>query len=97
MRTYGSFWLELGSYIKKAVSVAMILKAVSVAMIFTIFTIHTGHLQELQKHGSPDIILALVGNKADLQEKRKVSVQVRSVLSNQMHLHPLPPVFFIYS
>ncbi|KAA0036491.1 ras-related protein RABF1 [Cucumis melo var. makuwa] len=32
-------------------------------------------VKELQKHGSPDIILALVGNKADLQEKRKVSVQ----------------------
>ena len=45
---------------------------------------HIGHLQELQKHGSPDIILALVGNKADLLEKRKVSVQVNSVLFNQM-------------
>ncbi|GKE35555.1 Ras-related protein RabF1, partial [Tanacetum coccineum] len=32
-------------------------------------------VKELQKHGSPDIVLALVGNKADLQEKREVSVQ----------------------
>ncbi|KAL8224141.1 hypothetical protein R6Q57_019616 [Mikania cordata] len=32
-------------------------------------------VKELQKHGSPDIVLALVGNKADLQDKRKVSVQ----------------------
>ncbi|CAM8899009.1 unnamed protein product [Rhodiola kirilowii] len=32
-------------------------------------------VKELQKHGSPDIVLALVGNKADLQENREVSVQ----------------------
>ncbi|XP_028783011.1 ras-related protein RABF1-like [Neltuma alba] len=32
-------------------------------------------VKELQKHGSPDIIMALVGNKADLQEKREVPVQ----------------------
>ncbi|KAF2295640.1 hypothetical protein GH714_033382 [Hevea brasiliensis] len=30
---------------------------------------------ELQKHGSPDIVLALVGNKADLHENREVPVQ----------------------
>ncbi|KAF7811760.1 ras-related protein RABF1 isoform X1 [Senna tora] len=30
---------------------------------------------ELQKHGSPDILMALVGNKADLQEKREVPAQ----------------------
>ncbi|XP_039023585.1 ras-related protein RABF1-like isoform X1 [Hibiscus syriacus] len=30
---------------------------------------------ELQKHGSPGIVMALVGNKADLQEKREVQVQ----------------------
>ncbi|THG16705.1 hypothetical protein TEA_012630 [Camellia sinensis var. sinensis] len=30
-------------------------------------------VKELQKHGSPDIVMALVGNKADLQEKREVS------------------------
>ncbi|KAG8390597.1 hypothetical protein BUALT_Bualt01G0100500 [Buddleja alternifolia] len=32
-------------------------------------------VKELQKHGSPDIVMALVGNKADLHEKREVSVQ----------------------
>lgn len=32
-------------------------------------------VKELQKHGSPGIIMALVGNKADLQEKREVSTQ----------------------
>ncbi|GMI86988.1 hypothetical protein like AT3G54840 [Hibiscus trionum] len=33
-------------------------------------------VKELQKHGSPGIVMALVGNKADLQEKREVQVQV---------------------
>ncbi|KAJ0967321.1 hypothetical protein J5N97_024238 [Dioscorea zingiberensis] len=32
-------------------------------------------VKELQKHGSPDIVLALVGNKADLHENRSVSSQ----------------------
>lgn len=32
--------------------------------------------QELQKHGSPDIVMALVGNKADLHENREVPAQV---------------------
>lgn len=32
-------------------------------------------VKELQKHASPDIIMALVGNKADLHENRSVSVQ----------------------
>ncbi|KAF8378808.1 hypothetical protein HHK36_030157 [Tetracentron sinense] len=32
-------------------------------------------VKELQKHGSPDIVLALVGNKADLEEKREVPIQ----------------------
>lgn len=32
-------------------------------------------VKELQKHGSPDIVMALVGNKADLQENRKVSAE----------------------
>ncbi|XP_073016428.1 ras-related protein RABF1 isoform X1 [Primulina eburnea] len=31
-------------------------------------------VKELQKHGSPDIVMALVGNKADLLEKREVPV-----------------------
>jgi len=32
-------------------------------------------VKELQKHGGPDMVMALVGNKADLQENRKVSSQ----------------------
>ncbi|KAF7820162.1 ras-related protein RABF1 [Senna tora] len=32
-------------------------------------------VKELQKHGSSDIVMALVGNKADLNEQRKVPVQ----------------------
>ncbi|EPS59857.1 hypothetical protein M569_14948, partial [Genlisea aurea] len=32
-------------------------------------------VKELQKHGSPDIVMALVGNKADLHEKRQVPVE----------------------
>ncbi|GAB4854982.1 Ras- protein rabf1 [Ancistrocladus abbreviatus] len=32
-------------------------------------------VKELQKHGSPDIVMALVGNKADLQDRREVPAQ----------------------
>ncbi|KAF9594727.1 hypothetical protein IFM89_034710 [Coptis chinensis] len=32
-------------------------------------------VKELQKHGSPDIVMALVGNKADLQDSRQVPIQ----------------------
>nr|DAD25197.1 TPA_asm: hypothetical protein HUJ06_026661 [Nelumbo nucifera] len=32
-------------------------------------------VKEPQKHGSPDIVLALVGNKADLQQKQEVSIE----------------------
>jgi GTPase SAR1 family protein len=39
-------------------------------------------LQELQKHGSQDMIMALVGNKADLHEKRTVSSQVCIIFWN---------------
>ncbi|CAK9159661.1 unnamed protein product [Ilex paraguariensis] len=35
----------------------------------------TTKITELQKHGSPDIVMALVGNKADLQEKREIPVE----------------------
>jgi GTPase SAR1 family protein len=44
-----------------------------------------GILQELQKHGSPDIVMALVGNKADLQEKLEVPVQVSAIFLNLTH------------
>ncbi|KAJ8427735.1 hypothetical protein Cgig2_021062 [Carnegiea gigantea] len=32
-------------------------------------------VKELQKHGSPDIVMALVGNKADLQDRREVPAE----------------------
>ncbi|KAL2922822.1 Ras-related protein RABF1 [Bienertia sinuspersici] len=32
-------------------------------------------VKELQKHGSPDIVMALVGNKADLLDRREVPAQ----------------------
>ncbi|KAI7982057.1 Ras-related protein RABF1 [Camellia lanceoleosa] len=32
-------------------------------------------VKEQQKHGSPDIVMALVGNKVDLQEQREIPVQ----------------------
>ncbi|KAK9664304.1 hypothetical protein RND81_14G032200 [Saponaria officinalis] len=32
-------------------------------------------VKELQKHGSPDIVMALVGNKADLQDRREVPTE----------------------
>lgn len=32
--------------------------------------------QELQKHGSPDIVMALVGNKADLLDRREIPAEV---------------------
>ncbi|CAN1747570.1 Ras-related protein RABF1 [Linum perenne] len=42
-------------------------------------------VKELQKHGSPDIVLALVGNKADLHENREVPTQVSDpATSNHM-------------
>ncbi|XP_028109672.1 ras-related protein Rab5-like [Camellia sinensis] len=32
-------------------------------------------VKELQKHGNPDIVMALVGSKVDLQEQQEVLVQ----------------------
>ncbi|KAK9705882.1 hypothetical protein RND81_07G089300 [Saponaria officinalis] len=32
-------------------------------------------VKELQKYGSPDIVMALVGNKADLQDRREVPTE----------------------
>lgn len=60
-------------------------------------------LQELQKHGIPDIVMALVGNKADLHEKREVPVQVSSLQANWpiTHTHilkfyPRICIYFLY-
>lgn len=43
-------------------------------------------VKELQKHGSPDIIMALVGNKADLSEKREVSVEDAKDYAEKNHM-----------
>ena len=40
-------------------------------------------VQELQKFGSPNIVMALVGNKTDLCASRKVAVEV-SILVNTL-------------
>ncbi|KAI7750438.1 hypothetical protein M8C21_030004, partial [Ambrosia artemisiifolia] len=54
-------------------------------VVYDITSPHSFHkaqywVKELQKHGSADIVMALVGNKADLQDKREVSVQVRNLM-----------------
>ncbi|RDX72904.1 Ras-related protein RABF1, partial [Mucuna pruriens] len=59
----------LGETIKKDLEINELSKAL-------VSTKHKGVVgSELQKHGSPDIVMALVGNKADLLEKREVAVQ----------------------
>ncbi|WZY87900.1 hypothetical protein YC2023_044635 [Brassica napus] len=46
-------------------------------------------VKELQKHGAPDIVMALVGNKADLHEKREV------LTDDGMELAEKNGIFFI--
>lgn len=41
-------------------------------------------VKELQKHGSQDMVMALVGNKADLHEKRTVSSQEAQEYADRM-------------
>ena len=36
-------------------------------------------VKELQKHGNPDMVVALVGNKADLEHQREVSREVNNI------------------
>lgn len=36
-------------------------------------------VKELQKHGNPDIVVALVGNKADLEDQREVTREVSTL------------------
>ena len=33
-------------------------------------------VKELQRRGDPNVVIALAGNKADLQDKRKVEAEV---------------------
>jgi len=40
-------------------------------------------VQELQVRGNPDVIIALTGNKADLEEHRKVSPQMGKTYADQ--------------
>ncbi|CAN6487283.1 unnamed protein product [Victoria cruziana] len=49
-------------------------------IVYDITSVDTFHkaqywVKELQKHGSPEIVMALVGNKADLHENRAVTVE----------------------
>ncbi|KAK7843368.1 ras-related protein rhn1 [Quercus suber] len=37
-------------------------------------------VQELQKQGNPTMVMALAGNKTDLEDKRKVTAEVSTVL-----------------
>ncbi|XP_042495100.1 ras-related protein RABF1-like [Macadamia integrifolia] len=66
-------------------------------------------IKELQNHGSPDIVMALVGNKADLHEGRKVPVQdardyaekngmffIETSAKMANNINQLIEVFFIY-
>mmetsp|Transcript_18972 Transcript_18972/g.61145 ORF Transcript_18972/g.61145 Transcript_18972/m.61145 type:complete len:104 (-) Transcript_18972:1012-1323(-) len=43
-------------------------------------------VKELQRRGDPNVVIALAGNKADLQTKRRVSTEVSGV-SYAIHLH----------
>merc|ERR1711941_239176 len=40
-------------------------------------------VQELQVRGNPDVVIALTGNKADLEEHRKVSAQLGKTYADQ--------------
>lgn len=40
-------------------------------------------VQELQKQGNPNLVMALAGNKADLEEKRKVTSEVARVYAEE--------------
>lgn len=40
-------------------------------------------VQELQKQGNPNLVMALTGNKADLEDKRKVTSEVAKVYAEE--------------
>lgn len=40
-------------------------------------------VQELQKQGNPNLVMALAGNKADLEDKRKVTSEVARVYAEE--------------
>ena len=45
-------------------------------------------VKELQRRGDPNVIIALAGNKADLQNKRRVETEVLGSLLNLHHFIP---------
>ena len=70
-------------YLVLTVRATFIFNSIMKSMMITLLFWHKPELfitffstQELQKHGGPDMIMALVGNKADLHENRSVSSQV---------------------
>ena len=50
------------------------------------FTRAKNWVAELQRQGNPDLIMALAGNKADLQDQRKVSAETGKSYSQEMGL-----------
>mmetsp|Transcript_5597 Transcript_5597/g.18958 ORF Transcript_5597/g.18958 Transcript_5597/m.18958 type:complete len:133 (+) Transcript_5597:119-517(+) len=43
-------------------------------------------VKELRKNASPDVVLALVGNKADLEGKREVSREEAQAIADEHHM-----------
>ncbi|KAL9317829.1 hypothetical protein ACSQ67_014346 [Phaseolus vulgaris] len=69
------YWVKTGTPAALVALVAELLAILAVTVPCAAICGCCGCSSELQKHGSPDIVMALVGNKADLQEKREVAVQ----------------------
>lgn len=46
-------------------------------------------VKELQRQASPNIVIALAGNKADLANKRALDFQVSVLSTRQLHVKPL--------
>ncbi|RWR78554.1 ras-related protein RHN1 [Cinnamomum micranthum f. kanehirae] len=47
------------------------------------FTRAKNWVQELQKQGNPNLVMALAGNKADLEDKRKVSAEATKAYAEE--------------
>ena len=48
-------------------------------------------VKELQRQGNPNIVIALSGNKSDLNSKRKVEPEVRRVPTAAVHVAASTP------
>ena len=44
-------------------------------------------VKELQRRGDPNVVIALAGNKADLQNKRRVEIEVRTCMRPDVSDH----------